>query len=200
MKCCVSGNCTLLTCFPVHKLSHMYIIQIFVFLVLHFYSLFFEDEFTWKRVNLFLCVISPCPGGCVAVTAPPVPLGPGLLFNVFQQTDLRLVCFLSPFMLVQCPSRLFLGLEWKNGPEDSIPWQHHPVLQNTLCPSVLTTGILLVLYVPLEITVHIQRYKLLIFSSFFFFFKCIYFIPFCSILIVGTGSWQAAGTHYSFNL
>lgn len=116
MKCCVSGNCTLLTCFPVHKLSHMYIIQIFVFPSFALLQPIFEDEFTWKRVNLFLCVISPCPGGA------------GLLFNVLQQTDLRLVCFLISFMLVQFPSRLFLGLEWKNGPEASIPWQHHHTL------------------------------------------------------------------------
>lgn len=40
--------------FPVHKLSHMYIKSRFVFLVLHFYSLFFKDEYTWKDVNLFL--------------------------------------------------------------------------------------------------------------------------------------------------
>lgn len=34
----------------------------------------------------------------------------------------------------------------------------------------------------------------------FSFCLCIYFIPFCFILIVETRSCQAVGTHYSFNL
>lgn len=103
--------------------------------------------------------------------------------------------FLISFMLVQFPSRLLLGLEWKNGPEDSIPWQHH----HTLPISINywdTTGFVCSFgnssaYIEVQIVD---------FFFPFFFFKCIYFIPFCSILIVGTGSRQAAGTHYSFNL
>lgn len=54
MKCFVSGKCTLLTFFPVHKLSHMYIIEIFVFIVLHFYSLFLKINTFAKMIDLIV--------------------------------------------------------------------------------------------------------------------------------------------------
>lgn len=103
-------------------------------------------------------------------------------------------------MLVQFPSRLFLvgilGLEWKNEHEDSYFMAAQPCTSEYTLPISInywdTTGFVCFFgnnsaYIEVQIVD-------------FFFCLCIYFIPFCFILIVETGSRQAVGTHYSFNL